>query len=76
VVRHARAAACDVELTTADGSLVLVVRDDGGGTASVGPGNGMVTMRERAEDAGGTLTVSSESGRGTVVTVKLPKGSS
>jgi signal transduction histidine kinase len=76
VVRHARAATCDVELTTGDGSLVLVVRDDGGGTAAAGLGNGMVTMRERAEEAGGTLTVSSQPGQGTVVTVTLPKGSS
>jgi signal transduction histidine kinase len=58
-----------------DGDLVrLEVADDGRGGADESLGTGLVGLRDRAEAAGGTLTVSSTSGRGTVVTAALPSG--
>ena len=71
VVRHARAAACCVEVSVADGSLRLLVTDDGVGLGGGGgTGNGLQTMRERAEELGGQLRLTS--GRGTHVLAILP----
>lgn len=72
VVRHARASTCRVELSAADGSLRLLVTDDGVGLDGGGrTGNGLQTMRERAEEMGGQLRLTS-TGRGTQVLAILP----
>jgi signal transduction histidine kinase len=71
-VRHAHATTCAVALTTLDGTLVATVTDDGRGlNGSASGGNGLATMRERAEELGGTLEVRSH-GMGTTVTATLP----
>ncbi len=82
VRKHARAQSVEVALTQRDGGLEVVIADDGRGfdlesTASGGqrdlePHLGLVSMRERAESAGGTLAVRSEPGRGTTVELWLP----
>jgi signal transduction histidine kinase len=59
-----------------DSMLVLRVSDDGGGISAgerpaTGGGLGMSTMRERAEELGGHLEVSSGS-HGTTVVASLP----
>ena len=52
--------------------LRCAVSDDGrGGAAAVG-GGGLVGLRDRAEAAGGTLSLVSPPGGGTVVTASLP----
>jgi signal transduction histidine kinase len=77
VVRHAGATTCEVEVATAGGALRLVVTDDGHGLIDgTRTGNGLSTMRERAEELGGALLVSAEPGRGTVVAATLPRGMS
>ena len=48
------------------------IADDGRGGADPSRGSGIVGLRDRAEAAGGTLTVVSPPGRGTVVTAALP----
>ncbi len=73
VARHARATRVTVELAVED-QLVLTVADDGRGFA---PGRrtagfGLAGMRERATLAGGAVTVRSQVGRGTSVTLALP----
>ena len=73
VARHARATRVTVELAVED-QLVLTVADDGRGFA---PGRrtagfGLAGMRERATLAGGAVTVRSQVGRGTTVTLALP----
>jgi signal transduction histidine kinase len=79
VVRHARATRCRVTLETTPGLLRLVVEDDGVGLDASGDGisesplaggNGMHTMRERAEEMRGVLDVRSDGG--TRVTAELP----
>lgn len=71
--RHAGATSCliSVESLSGDG-VALTVSDDGRG---IGPGStpgiGLTSMRERAEELGGTCVVSSE-GVGTRVQVMLP----
>ena len=58
----------------------MIVEDDGVGfdteptmaSAAEGGHFGLAGMRERAESIGGTLTVLSQPGRGSVVTATLP----
>jgi signal transduction histidine kinase len=52
----------------------IVVADDGRGfdPATAGSGLGLVGMQERAQRAGGTLTIASAPGAGTRVTARLP----
>lgn len=76
-VRHARAKRCTVTLTAADAWLRVCVCDDGVGIPSERrPGIGLISMRERAEELGGTLTVDSAHPRGTQATASLPIGHS
>jgi two-component system sensor histidine kinase UhpB len=74
VARHSRATRVDVDLTTRNGGLDLCVRDDGHGFDSSLPpsGLGLDGMAERARLVGGELSVYSEPGRGTTVTLHVP----
>jgi signal transduction histidine kinase len=71
VVQHADARRLTVHLVLQGSRAVLTVADDGQGfdvDAALAEGRyGLQGMRERAEMAGGTLTVSSVVGRGTTV---------
>ena len=73
VVRHARASSCSVDLALdpAAGVLRLRVEDDGRGMGG-GRGVGLHSMRERAEELGGTLVVEAVPTGGTVVRAELP----
>jgi signal transduction histidine kinase len=76
VVRHAGAAHCEVSVAASAGALRIEVSDDGsvrGGAREEGTGNGMQTMRERAEELRGRLWVTAE--RGTTVVAEIPVGS-
>ena len=79
VARHARASCARVELTETAEAVVLEVHDDGIGfdPAAEQLGGldhfGLAGMRERVELAGGTWTVWSRLGSGTVLTASLPK---
>ncbi len=79
VARHARAKTCRVRLSVdrAEGVLELEVTDDGVGM-SVGrrAGVGMSSMRERAEELGGTLVVEPKPEGGTRVLARLPMSAS
>ena len=78
VARHAGASNVDVSLSVKNDVLQVTVADSGQGFV---PGNlseteglGLAGMRERAGLAGGTLTLTSEQGRGTTVSLKIPIG--
>jgi signal transduction histidine kinase len=80
VVRHASATSCRVAIVASDGTLVAEIRDDGdgfrtpdAGTAHNGQasGHGLTSMRERAEELGGSLEIRSDGGA-TTVTATLP----
>jgi signal transduction histidine kinase len=71
-VRHAKATRLDVVLCFADDSIVLKIIDNGCGfeldeALGVDGHFGLTTMRERAEEAGGTLSIESTPGQGTRV---------
>lgn len=74
--RHAQAKHCAVQLVVdgrlPDGRLTLTIRDDGVGLpAAYQPGIGLTSMRERAEELGGSFTILSDAS-GVVVTAVLP----
>jgi PAS domain S-box-containing protein len=71
VVRHARAENAWVQVSADEACARLVVGDDGQGfdPAPVGQGSfGLAFMRERAQETGGGLSVTSTVGGGTTVT--------
>ena len=71
-LRHSGAEQCTVSLVREDGMLLLRVRDNGRGLASERrAGVGLTSMRERAEELGGSCIVTSDAG-GTLVEVRLP----
>jgi signal transduction histidine kinase len=75
VARHAQAKTCHVRLSVdqARGMLELEVRDDGTGmTEGRRAGVGLSSMRERAEELGGTLAIESGPEGGTCVLACLP----
>jgi signal transduction histidine kinase len=73
VVRHARATRCRVSLEMTKGRLRLEVDDDGSGIGSPrSTGNGLHTMRERAEEMLGSLSVTSEGGTHVVAELPVP----
>jgi two-component system NarL family sensor kinase len=71
--RHGTARSAEVRLEAEDQALVLTVRDDGRGiSATDRPGTGLRSMRERAEELGGTCEVAAPPTGGTEVRVVLP----
>jgi signal transduction histidine kinase len=72
VVRHAQARTCRIILTVGD-ELVIEIVDDGQGLPGMfQAGVGLLSMRERATELGGTCVVEARSGGGTCVHVRLP----
>lgn len=76
-VLHARASVIRLDLQYEEHAVRLRVADDGSGFDSARAGKsdghyGLKTMQERAELAGGRLTVVSEHGRGTAVETVIP----
>jgi signal transduction histidine kinase len=76
-IRHGSAEQILVRLSSDRGSLSLRISDDGAGfdvraAVSAGKGLGLTSMRERAQLLGGSLSVTSRPGAGTVVEIGLP----
>jgi signal transduction histidine kinase len=78
--KHARAELISVTISRQDDVIIVQIADNGLGfntgavTANYDQRGslGMVNMRERAELLEGTLSIDSEEGRGTVITVVVP----
>ena len=72
VVRHAHALTCTIRIALQE-ILILEITDDGTGLApSYRPGVGFSSMRERAEELGGSCIIESRSAGGTRVYTQLP----
>ena len=72
--KHAHASLVHVDAEAVAGVLRLVVRDDGAGGADPAQGTGLIGLKDRVEALGGTITVASPAGGGTLVDVTLPLG--
>ena len=73
VVRHAGATRCSVAVIAEHQALALSISDDGRGIAADAPtGVGTTSIRERAEELGGTADLTSSPAGGTQVNVRLP----
>ncbi len=73
VVRHAAATTCAVALEVGEGAVTVRVDDDGTGLPpDAVAGVGLGSMRERAEEVGGSCTVGARPGGGTRVAAVLP----
>ncbi|CAG0944792.1 two-component system, NarL family, sensor histidine kinase YdfH [Anaerolineae bacterium] len=80
IARHAQASHAWLKAASADGCVVIHLRDDGIGFDSSDAANksghyGLLGMRERARLAGGSLAVESAPGAGTTVCLRLPMNS-
>jgi two-component system, NarL family, sensor histidine kinase DevS len=75
VLKHARAGHVSVMLTQKDGSVSVVVEDDGVGFEPLRAregGIGLVGMRERVGLLGGRVTIESRPGAGTTFVAEVP----
>ncbi|GAC1344561.1 MAG: hypothetical protein NVSMB27_05680 [Ktedonobacteraceae bacterium] len=74
VVRHAKASSCRIRFSLPEnGDLQVEITDDGVGLPTEPrAGVGLFSMRERAEEVGGSCVIEPAPGRGTRVLVRLP----
>jgi PAS domain S-box-containing protein len=72
VAKHAAAQRARVSVRRDGGVLRCEVADDGRGGADTTGGTGILGLRDRAEATGGSLSLVSPPGRGTVVVAVLP----
>ncbi len=86
VTQHAKARRADVTLTEMDAAVTLDIVDDGTGFDTLAPvtatpavaghrGFGLRSMRSRAADLGGELSIESQRGQGTAVSVYFDRSS-
>lgn len=74
-VKHGSASKVSVSALSENGTLRVIVADDGVGGAVVRRGSGLAGLRDRVAAHGGTLEVVSPKGGGTRVEVAIPCGS-
>jgi PAS domain S-box-containing protein len=78
VLKHASAQSVNITLIRKGGSVLLTVEDDGAGfdqkkvTASDKGPLGIMIMKERAVQAGGTVDIETRPGKGTHLTARIP----
>ncbi len=73
VIKHSGARRCEVQCTMADGSLRVMVKDDGRGIAAdLHRGQGMSSMKRRAKKLNGQCLVESRPGYGVVISLTVP----
>ncbi len=77
VARHSNAARVEIRLRERANELLLEIRDDGRGVTAAEASHpsslGLIGMRERADLIGGTVLFEGVPGRGTIVSVRIPR---
>jgi signal transduction histidine kinase len=77
IIRHARATRVEVRLAEVGNHVLLEVKDNGRGILEAEMHNtksiGLLGMRERAALLGGEVRVRGEPGKGTTVSVRIPR---
>jgi signal transduction histidine kinase len=73
-IRHSQAGDVEVTVSTSDDLILAIVADDGVGGAEIGAGagSGLVGLTDRVEALGGRMTLESQPGRGTRLSIELP----
>ncbi|MGZ8760950.1 MAG: sensor histidine kinase [Aeromicrobium sp.] len=71
IARHSSASNAQVAMAMADGWLSLTIADDGSNDTGWEPGVGLASMRERAEELGGSLRVMARVD-GSTIDARLP----
>lgn len=74
-LKHAQADAVEIQLSYHTGCVQLRVQDNGQGfdsSLSLAQGYGIVSMRERSQKIGAEITIASQLGQGTTITVTVP----
>jgi PAS domain S-box-containing protein len=71
-IKHARATEAEIRLTVVADRLRLTVTDNGVGGAAVGRGTGLQGLHDRADAAGGRMSLVSPPGGPTVISADLP----
>ncbi len=74
VAKHSGASQCGVTVGRQGARLVVEIRDDGHGGATMGAGGGLAGLRDRVEALDGSFTLSSPPGGPTVLHAELPAG--
>ncbi|MEH1124986.1 sensor histidine kinase [Micromonospora sp. CPCC 206061] len=72
MIRHSRAHTGSVSVRHANGTLTMVVTDDGAGGANPAAGTGLQGIQRRLAAFDGTMALSSPPGGPTVITMELP----
>ena len=74
LAKYADCKEAKISLTETDGTLVLIIKDNGIGfdPLSINDRNGQKTMRQRAERLNAELKIASALGEGTTVELRLP----
>jgi two-component system sensor histidine kinase ComP len=80
IVKHSRAGTASIRIVEQKDIVRMVVADDGQGfdvgnigAVGVDGGFGLFSIRERVKSYGGKIQIDSEPGKGSEVTVMLPK---
>jgi ligand-binding sensor domain-containing protein/signal transduction histidine kinase len=77
VLKHARAAEVRITLAAANAMLTITITDNGRGFSTTEPhplGNGLENMKQRLEQMGGRLSLESQPGKGTTITMETQTG--
>jgi signal transduction histidine kinase len=77
IVKHSKASEFDINLLSSDGSIRILISDDGVGfnyeeTISSLSGFGLKGMKERIENNHGSLNIESSPDTGTLLIIELP----
>ena len=72
-IRHARAEQCTIRIATETGGLTVEISDDGiGMPREFTFGIGLISIRERCAELGGSWSIQSQPGHGTQISAWLP----
>ncbi len=72
IAKHSQATRAWVRAHLEGDEVVISVRDNGIGGASLDTGTGMLGIADRIDAVGGTISIESPRGAGTTVTVRMP----